>query len=89
MRTEFDYIRSALDFLVNHRRFITVELQRNLSCGYSRVIEVIDALLDMGIISIIEDAPKKYERTVTSKQIKAMKTSQMSNIMEVVIDEYS
>ena len=89
MRTEADYIRSSLDFLISHKRFGTVELQRYLRCGYSRVIEVIDALLDMGIISIIEDAPKKYERTVTSKQIKAMKTSQMSNIMEVVIDEYS
>ena len=89
MRTEADYIRSSLDFLISHKRFGTVELQRYLRCGYGMVAEVIDSLLNMKIIRIIENIPIKYERTISKRKIMEMITSQRNNIMEASTDGHS
>ena len=61
----------SLDFLRENESFRTVDLQRFLHTGYSKVIKVIDALLSLGIIEIADEKerPIRYVRAVLSEQL--------------------
>ena len=61
----------SLDFLRENESFRTVDLQRFLHTGYSRVIKVIDALLALGIIEIADEKerPIRYFRSVIPEQL--------------------
>ena len=61
----------SLDFLRENESFRTVDLQRFLHTGYSKVIKVIDALLSLGIIEIADEKerPIRYVRAVLPEQL--------------------